>query len=155
MSRQNAEEAKSTQPASKIARERQKIHPALEITSWQSQQKALPTEKLIQALGSKKDEEEPNNLAQMGKGTLWKQEVNRQAFYNLSFHRDVFVSLSLSKTFVMQWTCLSFSPWCKSRTVQAAMQLRPPDFQLVPKWTYAELQQPGVQQQHQNRKKPR
>lgn len=26
------------------------------------------------------------------------------------------------------------------------MQLRPPDFQLVPKWTYAELQQPGVYQ---------
>lgn len=35
------------------------------------------------------------------------------------------------------------------------MQLRPPDFQLIPKWTYAELQQPGVWQQNQTRKKPR
>lgn len=35
------------------------------------------------------------------------------------------------------------------------MQLHPRDFQLVPKWTYAELQQPGVWQQNLNRKKPR
>lgn len=55
-----------------------------------------------------------------------------------SIFTEMSVSLALSKTFAMQWTCLSFSPWCKSRTVQTAMQFRPPDFQLVPKWTYAE-----------------
>lgn len=41
---------------------------AVEITPWQSRQKALPTEKLIQALWrSKSDEEESNYLAQVGK----------------------------------------------------------------------------------------
>lgn len=42
MNRQNAEEAESTQSASMIATGRQKIHPALEITPWQSRQKHCP-----------------------------------------------------------------------------------------------------------------
>lgn len=64
----------------------------MEITSWQSGQKALPTEKLIQALwSSKNDEELPNHLAQVGKATLKKKKIDKwtDLLYNLNFHRDV------------------------------------------------------------------
>lgn len=75
-----------------------------------------------------------------------KKKVNR-GFVQPRLSQGCLVSLALSKSFAMQWTCLSFSYWYKSRIVQAAMQLCPPDLQLVPKWTYAELQQAGVWQQ--------
>lgn len=81
-----------------------------------------------------------------------------EALYNLDFHREVLFSEAHPESFTLQWrrpSLLSFSYWCKWRTVQAATQSRPPDLLLVPKWTCAEVQQPGAWQQKQSKKNPR
>lgn len=152
MSRQNAEEEKSTLPASKIVWGRQKIHPAVEITPWQSRQKALPTEKLIQALWRSKNDESQIIWHKWGNLPCKKKKVNR-GFVQPRLSQECLVSLALSQSFAMQWACLSFILMqIKNCTGSSAvMYTRPPDGW---KWTYVELQQPGVWQQNQSRKKP-
>lgn len=154
MSGQNAQE-KSTQPASKTARGRQKIHPAVEITPWQSWQKVLPTEKLIQALRrSKNGEEEPNHLAQVRKATLLKKKCEQRLCATLTF-----IGMScFSSTFQVSQRSGHASLFHIDANQELYRQQHNYAHQ-TSSWfqneTYAELQQPGVWQQNKSRENPR
>lgn len=116
MSRQNAEEEKSAQPASKIVRGRQKIHPAVEITSWQSWQKALHTKKLIQALrGSQHAKEEPKSSGTSGESSFKRREERLCATSTITGMS--WFSSSYSVLQCRGHTSLPY--WRKRRTVQS------------------------------------